>query len=171
MTFDEQSGKGIVKVIYRTYLQNLFPKLKILLPYIPLQHKTTGVGESVRRLCVTYTNILASKMPVQGLRHPKRQWNIVCVGSPCVGSCVGHFFVFISFALGSQFPVEYGLKGLISNNAALAFHPQVGEIYRPTITKYLNSVSCCTPFSKTLSCIPGRHMAAETAITGIQRKY
>ena len=41
------------------------------------------------------------------------QWNIICVGSPGVGSRVGHvhliFFVSIPWALGSQFPVEYGL--------------------------------------------------------------
>ena len=40
-------------------------------------------------------------------------WNIVWVGSPGVGSRIGHvhliFFVSISFALGSQFLVEYGL--------------------------------------------------------------
>ena len=44
------------------------------------------------------------------------QWNVVCVGSPGVGSHAGHvhfvFFVSISFALamGSRFSVEYGLK-------------------------------------------------------------
>ena len=41
------------------------------------------------------------------------QWNMGCVGSKTQISCVGHvhsiFFVSISFALGSQFPVEYGL--------------------------------------------------------------
>ena len=42
------------------------------------------------------------------------QWNIGCVGDQTQISRVGHvhfiFFVLISFALGSQFPVEYGLK-------------------------------------------------------------
>ena len=46
------------------------------------------------------------------------QWNIVCVGCPGVGSRVGHvhliFFVSISFALGSQFQVEYGLYNVTS---------------------------------------------------------
>ena len=47
------------------------------------------------------------------MQTPKAsQWNIVCVGSPGVGSRVGHvhfvFFLSISFALGSQFQVEYG---------------------------------------------------------------
>ena len=46
------------------------------------------------------------------------QWNIVCVGFPGVGSRVGHvhfiFFVSISFALGSVFPVEYGLEFIFS---------------------------------------------------------
>ena len=41
------------------------------------------------------------------------QWNIGCVGSQTQISRVGYvdfiFFVLISFALGSQFPVEYGL--------------------------------------------------------------
>ena len=40
-------------------------------------------------------------------------WNIGCVGSQMQISRIGHihfiFFVSISFALGSQFPVEYGL--------------------------------------------------------------
>ena len=42
------------------------------------------------------------------------QWNIVCAGSPGVGSHVGNvhfiFFLSMSFALGSQFLVEYRLK-------------------------------------------------------------
>ena len=41
------------------------------------------------------------------------QWNIVCLGCSGIGSRVGHvhfiFFVSISCALGTQFPVEYGL--------------------------------------------------------------
>ena len=44
----------------------------------------------------------------------ENQWNIGCVGSQPQISQVGDvhfiFFVSISFALGSQFPVEYGLK-------------------------------------------------------------
>ena len=49
------------------------------------------------------------------LQNPNAsQWNIVCIGSLDVGSHVGHvhfiFYAYISFALGSQFAVEYGLK-------------------------------------------------------------
>ena len=48
------------------------------------------------------------------MRNPNAsQWNIGCVGSQTQISRVGHvhliFFVSISFALGSQFPVEYEL--------------------------------------------------------------
>ena len=47
------------------------------------------------------------------------QWNIGCVGSHMQISRVGHvhfiFFVLISFALGSQFPEEYGLKAEITH--------------------------------------------------------
>ena len=42
------------------------------------------------------------------------QWNIVCVGFSAFGLALAMyifiFFVSISFALGSVFPVEYGLK-------------------------------------------------------------
>ena len=51
------------------------------------------------------------------------QWNIGCLGYQTQISGVRHvhfiFFVSISFALGSQFPVEYGLK---SNNEVMHIH-------------------------------------------------
>ena len=59
------------------------------------------------------TQILKFALPPT--RNPNAsQWNIGCVGSQTQIPGVGHvhfiFFVSISFALGSQFPVEYGLK-------------------------------------------------------------
>ena len=106
--------------------------------YIPLRRKNICVGllhlaiSPTREFFVGETSMLVSKnakicvspnanskicvTPTQTTNAS--QWNIVCVGSPGVGSRVGHvhfiFFVFISFALGSQFPVEYGLNSFYS---------------------------------------------------------
>ena len=65
------------------------------------------------------------------MRNPNAsQWNIGCVGSQTQISHVGHvhfiFFVSISFALASQFPVEYGLndiQGTLDNG-----RPQLASI-------------------------------------------
>ena len=55
------------------------------------------------------------KFALPPMRNPNAsQWNIGCIGSQTQISRVGHvhfiFFVSISFTLGSQFPVEYGLN-------------------------------------------------------------
>ena len=62
----------------------------------------------------------SAKICITPTRNPNAsQWNIGCVGSQTQISHVGHvhfiFFVSISFALGSQFPVEYGLKNVHVN--------------------------------------------------------
>ena len=62
-----------------------------------------------------YLKMLKFALPPTGNPNAS-QWNIGCIGSQTQISCVGHvhfiFFVSISFALGSQFPVEYGLKAI-----------------------------------------------------------
>ena len=103
---------------------------------IPLRRKTIRIGSwrwlgpLTPQFCITYTNMLVSKNAKKNLHFPlvrmvkfvlpptpnpkTSQWNIGCVGSPMQSFVrVGHvhfiFLVSISFALGSQFPVEYGL--------------------------------------------------------------
>ena len=70
------------------------------------------------------------------LRYPNAnpnasQWNIVCIGSPRSRSRTGHvhfiFVVSISFALGSQFPVEYGLNSLSKLQENGSFHRSVWQ--------------------------------------------
>ena len=106
---------------------NLVVSIINSIAYIPLRRKTIGVGSwrwlrpPTPQFCVRYTNMLVSKNalpPTPNLKfafHPTQnpnanQWNIGCVGSQTQISRVGHVhFMCISFALGSQFPVEYGL--------------------------------------------------------------
>ena len=84
---------------------------------IPLQRKTTGVGASrwIRPPNATILRYLYQhvgfKMPTQGLRHPTRGIRHPMLGlrHPTRGLRHFMFFVSISFALCSQFPMEYGL--------------------------------------------------------------
>ena len=106
--------------------------------YIPLRRKIPGFGgwrwamPPTPEFCVGDTNMLVSwsQHKPLNLRNPQRQtlkfafppkpnpnasqWNIGCVGFQTQIFCVGHvhfiFCVSISFALGTPFPVEYGLK-------------------------------------------------------------
>ena len=63
------------------------------------------------------------------------QWNIGCVGSQTQISPVGHehfiILVLISFALGSQFPVKYGLnsscRGSVGNYASLVLDQAIEQ--------------------------------------------
>ena len=51
-----------------------------------------------------------SKIPTQGLRHPTRGLDTLALGLALAIHVHFMFFVSISFALGSQFLVEYGLN-------------------------------------------------------------
>ena len=59
------------------------------------------------------TQIITFALPPMQTPNASK-WNIVCVQFPGIGSHVGHvhfiLFASISFALGSQCPVEYGLN-------------------------------------------------------------
>ena len=59
--------------LMRTECQQMLWQHVQSITYIPLQQKTTGLGAlcwvrpPTQRFCVTYTNMLVSKMPTQGL--------------------------------------------------------------------------------------------------------
>ena len=93
--------------------------------------------------------------------------NIVCVGSPDVGSCIGHvhfmFFVFISFVLGSQFPVEYGLKTISVSCTPIYLCTSCTRVIQQfmTITSFgIWSIETRLTYQKTYSLIVGQQFIA-----------
>ena len=54
-----------------------------------------------------------------GKRPNMSRWNIGCIGSPCIGACIGHvhfmLFMLISFVLGGHAnPVSSGIWAYVS---------------------------------------------------------
>ena len=100
------------------------------------------IGLKMRNFALPPTPNL--KFAFSPMRNPNTsQWNIGCVGSQTQISWVGHvhfiFFVLISFALGRQFPVEYGLIVFICRLSS----PAMAAYFSFFFCKFHCLSSCC----------------------------